>query len=66
MFLHQLPSTDREVSVEIASVQQGDQPTPYVVGDLVHGRDGTHNQQGDAIVEEVGTEHSRSKEAVEE
>ena len=54
------------MSVEIAPVQQGDQPTPHMVGlaqvgDPVHVRDGADNQQGDAIVEEVRTEHSRRK-----
>ena len=54
------------MSVEIAPVQQGDQPTPHVVGlaqvgDPVHVRDGADNQQGDAIVEEVRTEHSIRK-----
>ena len=48
--------------VEIAPIQQGDQPTPHVilaqVGDPVHVRDGADNQQGDAIVEEVRSEHS--------
>ena len=44
------------MSVEIAPVQQGDQPTSHVVGmaqvgDVVHGRDGVDNQQGDANVE---------------
>ena len=57
--------------VEIAPVQQGDQPTPHVVGvaqvvNLVHGRDDADNQQWDAIVEEVRPEHSRRKEAVSE
>ena len=51
------------MSVEIAPVQQGVQPTPHVVGlaqvgDPVHVRDGADNQQGDAIVEEVRSEHS--------
>ena len=48
--------------VEIAPVQQADQPTPHVilsqVGDPVHVRDSADNQQGDAIVEEVRSEHS--------
>ena len=51
--------------VEIAPIQQGDQPTPHVilaqVGDPVHVRDGADNQQGDAIAEEVRTEHSIRK-----
>ena len=60
------PPTDREVLVEIAPIQYGDQPNPHVVsvaqvGDLVHGRDGADNHQENANVVEVRTEHSRQK-----